>query len=217
MNAAVYEKVSKELQELSKSIPLHWGAVQNDNTDAKLKLFRIKNKSQLEYKIANFNDEDKNYFRRRWFLWQCAKVDEYLFYQLEDICKNPNSKDKNWDIEFHKNQNLRFDIKSTIVPKNLRASFSMDDEEKLIKFYYEKQSKGIRNHQQNRLFIVHHSFYKSERSLFLRCHWDLKAKAFYHFKNLTNTQKKFITYKNVIAKCIFIFETKRNQFSYKII
>ena len=80
MLATEYASISKELQELSKTIPLYWGAVQNDNTDAKLNLFNIKSKQQLETKIADFNKKDKNYFRRRWFLWQCAKVDEFLFY-----------------------------------------------------------------------------------------------------------------------------------------
>ena len=217
MLATEYASISKELQELSKTIPLYWGAVQNDNTDAKLNLFNIKSKQQLETKIADFNKKDKNYFRRRWFLWQCAKVDEFLFYHQNNIRKNPNSKDKNWDVEFNQNPNLRFDIKSTIVPKKLRSTFSISDEEKIINFYYTNQSKGVRNHLQNRLFIVHHSFYKPERSLFLRCHWDLKVKAYQHFYNLLKTDVNFISYKTVIAKCIFIFEHKNNTFSYTIV
>jgi hypothetical protein len=212
-----YESISKELQELSKTIPLYWGAVQNDETDAKLNLFYIKNKLQLETKIADFKEKDKNYFRRRWFLWQCARVDEYLFYNQNNIKKNPNSKDKNWDIEFNKNADLRFDVKSTIVPKKLRTNFTIADEEKTINFYYQNQSKGVRNHLQNRLFIVHHSFYKPERSLFLRCYWNLKAKAYQHFYNQLKTNINFVSYKTVIAKCIFIFETEKNVFSYTIV
>lgn len=217
MHKIEYEKQIKTLQELSKTIPLSWGAIQNDKTDNKINLFTIKNKQQLEALIINFKEKDKNYYRRRWFLWQCAKVDEYVFYNQNSIQKNPNSKDQNWDIEFHNNQKLRFDVKSTIVPKKFRAAFSLDDEEKLIHFYYKNQSKGIRNHLQNRLFIVHHSFYKEERSLFLRCHWELKEKAFMCFKNQIAKNINFISYQSVIAKCIFIFESSKNVYSFKIL
>lgn len=216
MTKIEYEKRSKELQELSKNIPLKWGNIQNNETDSKLNLFKIESKVQLESKIENFTEKDQNYFRRRWFLWQCSRVDEYLFYSQNNIKKNPNSKDQDWDIEFHQNTTLRFDIKGTIVPKKLRTNFTISDEEKIINSYYQNQSKGIRHHIQNRLFIVHHSFYKEERSLFLRCHWELKEKAYQHFNNLLSSNIKCITYKSVIAKCIFILESEDNKFSFQI-
>lgn len=217
MTASGYEKLSKELQEMCACIPLKWGKIQNDTTDAKCDLFKIKDKQQLEITIADFSKEDKNYFRRRWFLWQCAKIDEYLFYNQTGVFKNPNRKDKNWDVEFNNNPKLQFDIKSTVIPKKLQRNFSLADEEKIIHYYYNNQSTGIRNHYQNRLFIVHHSYYNQERSLFLRCHWNLKQKAFQEFVRSLNNQLNFITYKNVIAKCIFIFESKDKVCSYKII
>lgn len=216
MNTAEFKKVSRELQELCKGIPLHWGAIQNDETDSKLNLFKIHSKEQLENNILEFKQDEKNYYRRRWFLWQCAKVDEYLFYQQNNVRKNPNRKDKDWDIEFQQNESLRFDIKSTIIPKIMRPNFKVKDEEKIIEFYYQNQSKGIRNHLQNRLFIVHHSFYKPERSLVLRCHWNLKQKAFVHFNKIIGTDINFTAHKTVIAKCIFIFEYEKNVFHYTI-
>lgn len=216
MNKIEYEKLSKELQELSKTIPLKWGNIQNNETDAKLNLFHINSKNQLECEIEYFNEKDKNYFRRRWFLWQCARVDEYLFYSINNIRKNPNSRDQNWDIEFHNNDKLRFDVKGTVVPKILRADFSVSDEEKIINFYYENQSKGVRYQIQNRLFIVHHSFYKEERSLFLRCHWQLKEEAYKHFNQIISSDVKFINYKTAIAKCIFIIENEDKEFSFLI-
>ena len=79
MKKIEYERISKELQELSKDIPLKWGNIQNDETDAKLNLFGIKSKHQLESEIASFTEKDQNYYRRRWFLWQCSKVDDFIF------------------------------------------------------------------------------------------------------------------------------------------
>lgn len=217
MIATRYKQLSKELQECCKDIPLRWGKIQNDVTDSKLNLFRIANYEHLESTITGFSKEDKNYFRRRWFLWQCSKVDEYLFYSQNNIRRNPNRKDKNWDVEFFNNSSLRFDIKSTITPKKFRKNFTFADEKKIIKFYYNNQSLGVRNHLQNRLFVVHHSFYAPERSLFLRCHWALKEKAYQHFSKLLNNNLNCIPYRNVIAKCIFIFENRDQTYSYKIV
>ncbi|MFK8060523.1 MAG: hypothetical protein AB8B78_10580 [Polaribacter sp.] len=216
MNESKYLKLSKELQELSKSIPLKWGNIQNNTTDSKLNLFEIDSKNQLEIEIKNFSEKDKNYFRRRWFIWQCARVDEYLFYKNNNVKQNSNPKDQNWDIEFNNEKKLRFDIKGTIVPKSLRANFKISDEKKIIDFYYQNQSKGIRYKIQNRLFIVHHSFYKEERSIFLRCHWKLKEKAYKHFSELITSTINFTSYKTAIAKCIFIIENENNEFSFKI-
>lgn len=216
MNKIEYEKLSKELQELSKAIPLKWGNIQNDKTDAKLRLFKICSKIQLETEIRNFSQKNKNYYRRRWFLWQCARVDEYLFYSQNNIKKNPNSKDKNWDIEFNNNKRLRFDIKGTVVPKKLRDGFLFSNEQKIINFYYKNQSKGVRHNIQNRLFIVHHSYYNEERSLFLRCHWELKEKAYQYFLNVVSSKIEFKNYKTVIAKCIFIIENKNKEYSFVI-
>ena len=203
MDAKEYNRISLELQELSKTIPLNWGRIQNNYTDAKLNLFYIKNKDQLENQIKNLKEEDQLYFRRRWFIWQCSRVDEYLFYKNDTIKQNPNSKDKNWDIEFNNNPKLRFDLKGTVVPKSMRTNFDTTNEKELINFYFMNQSKGIRYNIQNRLFIVHHSNYKNERSLFLRCHWELKEKASESFNKLVSQKITFIPFKNAISKYFY--------------
>ncbi len=110
-----YLNISKELQHLSKIIPLHWGEVQNNITDNKINMFAIRSIQELEAEIRELEEADKNYFRRRWFLWQCSKVDEYLFYKNSNIIKNPNFKDSNWDIEFNKDTQLRFDVKGNRI------------------------------------------------------------------------------------------------------
>lgn len=214
-----YTNLSQELQTLVKKIPLKWGWIQNNRVDGKIDMFSCSSSLEsLERAIQDLSLEEKNYFRRRWFLWQCAQVDEYLFYQAENVERNPDHKDQSWDIRF--NDSMEFDVKGTVVPKAFRSSFSIDAEfeEKVIKFYYEQQSKGVRFNIQNRLFIVHHSFKKEEKSMYLRCHWSLKKEAYLWFNHLLSSgQLNLVKYKNVLAKCIFIIESSEGEFHFKII
>lgn len=215
MDEIEYLRISKELQDLSKKIPLNWGEVQNNRTDSKINMFTLSSKEQLESVIAPFDKKTKGYFRRRWFLWQCSRVDEYLFYRSHNVIKNSNRKDQNWDIEFNNDIKLRFDLKGTVVPKSMRNNFELSDEKKIINFFYNNQSKGVRYNIQNRLFIVHQSDYIEKRSMYLRCHWELKEKAYEYFIN-SIYNINFISYKTVISKCIFILENENNEFSFKI-
>ena len=210
-----YLKLGKELQTLSKTVPLNWGSIQNNTTDRKIDMFSCPSLEDLDSKIRHLSTEDENYFRRRWFIWKCSLVDEYLFYRESNVKKNANSMDKGWDVEF--NDSLRFDLKGTVVPKALRTNFTTNKEKEIINFYYSKQSKGIRYDIQNRLFVVHHSFRKEERSIFLRCHWKLKEEAYKEFnKRLTNSEINLIEFSGVTAKCIFILETSDKDFVYEI-
>ena len=215
MNEEAFKKLSADLQELVKSIPLDWGKIQNNATDKKIDLFSCKCIDDLEFQIQNLTPLEQNYFKRRWFLWMCSKVDEYLFHKHSSVLKNPNSKDKSWDVAF--NNKYKFDIKGTVVPKSLIHQFNTSNEAPLIDFYYQNQSKGIRHHIQNRLFIVHHSYKKKTRTLLLRCNWELKEKAYQKFIALINHSNiNFYNYKNVLAKCIFILEDESGNCTFKI-
>ncbi len=210
--------LSKELQSLSKVIPLNWGKVQNDRCDSKVNMFACRSRDSLESAISGLSFEEQDYFRYRWFLWKCSQVDEYLFYNLENVRKNPDHKDQTWDVEF--NDSIQFDVKGTVVPQSLRKDLVVNQEceSELIKFYYEKQSRGVRYNIQNRLFIVHHSFRNNDRSRFLRCHWDLKNAAYQDFNQLlSDSALKLVKYKSVTAKCIFIIENTDNDFHYMIV
>jgi hypothetical protein len=216
MDELEFNKLGKELQNLSKRIPLKWGMVQNDTTDRQINMFSIHNVCMLEEKIKNLPEKDQNYFRRRWFLWQCARVDEYLFYSIPTVIANPIAKDQAWDIEFNGSSNLRFDVKGTFVPKSMRDNFTIDDESKIIEYYYKNQSKGVRENYQNRLFIVHHSFYDEDRSMYLRCHWELKKIAYQKFAKQISEKTEFSKYQNVHSKCIFFLEDEFKMFSFQI-
>ena len=212
-----YLQLSTDLQQLIKKIPLHWGAIQNDGMDCKIKMFQIKTFTELEVQIQNLLEDDKNYFRRRWFLWKCAQCDEYLFCMNHNVKPNPNPKDQDYDIEFNGNSELRFDVKGTVIPKKFRDNIDLviQDPSAMIRFFYEKQSRGVRDHIQNRLFIVHHSFRSPEREMVLRCHWDYKTDLYKEYASKISQTTSFISYQNVKADVVFLFENLDKSISHK--
>ncbi len=212
-----YLKLSADLQQLLKAIPLHWGAIQNDGMDCKIKMFQINSFAELENQIQNLLEDEKNYFRRRWFLWKCAQCDEHIFCRKQNVKPNPNSKDQGYDIEFNGNPQLRFDLKGTVIPKKFRKNIDaiIQDPTDMIRFFYEKQSRGVRDHIQNRLFIVHHSFRSPEREMVLRCHWDYKANLYKEYASKISQTSNFISFQNVKADVVFLFENLDKTISYK--
>lgn len=212
-----YLQLSSDLQQLVKNIPLHWGAIQNDGMDSKIKMFQINSFTALENTIQNLSEANKNYFRRRWFLWKCAQCDEYIFCMNNNVTPNPNPRDQAYDIEFNNNSQLRFDVKGTVIPKKYRDNIDavIQDPTEMIRFFYEEQSYGVRANIQNRLFIVHHSFRDSAREMYLRCHWDYKVNLYKEYASEISPTSNFIEYKNVKAGVLFLFENLDKTISHK--
>ena len=171
MNQVEFNVLSADLKKIAGIIPLNWGAVQQNCIDDSINMFSIATYSELERQISPLSEFKKNYFRRRWYLWKCAECDEYLFYKNPNVEKNPNHCDKAWDVRI--NQNDVFDIKGTVIPREMRNDVEavIDNPGKMVEFFYDKQSRGIRYDIQNRLFIIHHSFVDPDRELYLRCAW----------------------------------------------
>ncbi|WP_310557018.1 hypothetical protein [Flavobacterium sp.] len=215
MNLKQFNQLSSDLQSLAKIIPLNWGAIQNDKTDNNLDMFAIHTFIELENKISLFPEPSKTYFRRRWFLWKCAQCDEYLFNLNGNVSQNPNQKSQTYDIEFNSDLELRFDVKGTVIPRNFRDKINlmMDDPSEMIRFFYDNQSKGIRNGIQNRLFIIHHSYKNEAREMYLRCHWDLKKEIYKSYASQITRTSNFVNYKEVKADVIFIFENADHTFT----
>ena len=212
-----FQRLSSDLQQLVKIIPLHWGAIQNDKKDIKIDMFQIHSFANLEDQIKDLFENDKNYFRRRWFLWKCAQCDEYIFCMNTNVLPNPNSRDQAYDIEFDKNPQLRFDVKGTVIPKVFRKNIdaSIQDPTEMIRFFYEKQSQGVRDNIQNRLFIIHHSYRNPEREMYLRCHWEFKLNLYNEYASRISQKPNFIEYITVKAEVVFNFENLDKPITYK--
>lgn len=215
MDAASFESLSSDLRALVTTIPLRWGQIQNNRTDDKINMFQIDSYAELERRISQLNPDDQNYLKRRWYLWKCSQCDEYLFYCNNNVEKNPNQYDKLYDVEIH--NYYRFDIKGTVIPQGMRqqAKNVIEHPEKMIDFYYDRQSYGRRYDIQNRLFIVHHSFYNEDREMLLRCAWKTKCDAYSFFCNNIEKIKLYKTH-GVIAGIIFILEYSIGETEYKI-
>jgi len=212
-----FEQLASDLQSLAKIIPLNWGRIQNNGTDNKINMFHINSFSELEIEIANLSDNDKNYLRRRWFLWRCAQCDEHIFSMNNNVTQNPNSRDQSYDIEFNNNQQLRFDVKGTVIPRSFRATIDevLKDPTNMIKFFYDEQSKGVRNKNQNRLFIVHHSYSAQEREMYLRCHWEYKKQVYQEYAARIAMNSNFVNYQNTKSDVVFILENLDKTITHK--
>lgn len=208
MNQTQYDSLSQDLQNLARIIPLNWGAIQNDSTDRNINMFQIHSFNELEIAINNLTEDQKNYFRRRWFLWKCAQCDEYLFYCNNNVTPNPNPRDQSYDIEFNNDEFLRFDVKGTVIPRDFRGDIEsvINDPSDMIKFFYEKQSRGVRNNTQNRLFVVHHSHRNQQREMYLRCHWEYKKQVYREYSTKISVNANFVNYQNTKSDVVFIFE-----------
>ena len=208
MTQKQFEQLASDLQSIAKIIPLNWGGVQNDGTDKQIDMFQIHTFFELERQTAALSENSRNYFRRRWFLWKSAQCDEYIFCMNNNVEPNPNFRDQSYDIEFNSNSSLRFDVKGTVIPRNFRTNINevIADPSGMIKFFYDEQSKGVRNNYQNRLFIVHHSYRAQEREMYLRCHWDYKKQVYREYSNRISVNANFVSYQNTKSDVVFIFE-----------
>jgi hypothetical protein len=220
MNQNEFIALSTHLSFIAHKIPLRWGRIQNDSTDSNINMFIYNTFTDLDNALRNLPNETQDYFKKRWFLWKCSQCDEYLFYKNKDIVRNPNFKDQDWDIEFFGRPDLKFDLKGTLVPREIRERnreiIIPDDHMEIIRFNYEEQSIGVRNHHQNRLFIVHIPR-KWNRENHLRANFDAKSNAFetYVDKLRNNTNYNFFNYNGVKSDLIYLVENVDNSITFE--
>jgi hypothetical protein len=216
MNESQFNALSKHLEGVAPKIPLRWGKIQNDRTDSKLNIFGYRSFQELDKALEGLSVEEKNYFKKRWFIWRCSQCDEYLFYSQPGVRANPESRDQDWDVEFFGRKDWRFDIKGTLVPRSLRkvmtkGAFPVDPHE-LISFNFDNQSTGVRSHYQNRIFLVHVPYTpKNENAL--RANFKAKKSTIeFYLQNLQqHPTYKFIDYKGLKCDVIFLCEDSRGR------
>lgn len=217
MNKAQYDTLSQYLYDIAPSIPLNWGQVQNDRDDGLVNIFSKASLDELNNSLTQLPAHKQNYLRRRWFLWQCSKCDEYLFYNQPKVLKNPNPKDQQWDVELLGHTLLRFDIKSTILPKAFRSDHGhLPPAQDIIRFYFDRQSRGRRNHIQNRIFLVHLPYAKTNSNT-LRTKFKAKQKAIteYIYDLSQGELHILIEHQNCLHGLIYLKENKEGSLSYK--
>lgn len=211
--------LSLSLRKIASDIPNNWGHIQNNAYDNELRkycnIFTVNSLKELECYIAQFDEDHKQYYKKRWFIARCADCDEFLFYVNNNVTHNPNKFDKEWDILI--NGHIKFDIKSTIIPQKMRGDYNkiVADPSKMIKFFYDEQSKGRRFDMQNRLFIVHHSLVSNDRSNRIRACWQSKKKIYHVFADQAE-HIHFRQYEGCIVSVIFVIETEPGILKYKI-
>lgn len=88
----------------------------------------------LERAIADLEEKEKEYARRRWYITQCTRCDEYLFCLNQDVGQNPFKFDKNWDLWFKGSIPVSFDLKCSVIPSAIRsdAVSVLTDSQKMV-------------------------------------------------------------------------------------
>ena len=212
MNDQAFQELSAQLSEVAKQIPTRWGRIQNNRIDSKINMFVYSSYSELDRAISDLEESIQTYYRRRWFLWKCAQCDEYLFYQHDGVRKNPNFKDSDWDIELFGNPKWRFDLKSTMIPREFRSTDeelkSLPTSSDLINFFYNQQSQGVRFGNQNRLFLVHNPIQESSENMF-RVRFEDKKKAIDTYLETIKAKPnyRFFQFKSAMADALFLDES----------
>lgn len=219
MTAQEFKVLALQLEVIAPSIPERWGAIQNDKTDAKINMFRYSTFEALETTLKPYDDAVKNYFKKRWFLWKCAQCDEYLFYKHTNVIKNPDRKDQNWDFQFFGDKSLQFDLKGTVIPKSIKQKLKSTESpsaEMIINFFYTKQSRGIRDNIQNRLFVIHCPFGDASDNL-LRTNFQSKAIIFKQYIREVSQYKNypFFEYNNKRVDIIYLKEQEDGTLYYE--
>ena len=219
LNRAEFDVLAQGLYQVAREIPDKWGHVQNNAYDNELKrycnIFAVQSLEELNRHIRQFDVDHQKYYKKRWFATKCADCDEYLFYSNDNIVHNPNRYDKEWDILI--NDHIKFDVKGTVIPAEMRDDYQtvLADPSDMIKFFYDKQSRGVRYDMQNRLFIVHHSLTGEDRSKRIRACWGIKEKIYKRYAQEAENIE-FKEYEGCVASVIFIVETEPGVIKYKI-
>ena len=109
-----------------------------------------------------------NYAVNRWYNFMSAKAVEDIFRSHQAVSPPLNTKDRLCDFFL---RGIPFDLKTTVFPKRVPFSFdsAASHPEKLVTWFYLRQSTEQRCHFHNRLFLVLHK--TSDPSL----SWTLKA------------------------------------------
>lgn len=154
-----------------------WHMVQNDDTDSKIDVFRYKSIDSLIEKCKSLNLDNRTveYIIYRFCCKEAALADEYLFCKCSNglIWHNPNTVDSTYDINV---SGCKYDLKGSVFPKVMTNNFKkhIADSQRLINWFYDNQSRGIRNHCNNRIVLVYHSCIDTQRSNLIRYDFKLK-------------------------------------------
>lgn len=237
-----FNKLSEHLSSIVNDVPLRWGTIQNDRYDKDFKktdrdLFEINTYEELQESVKGYQKELQDYYCHRWFLLQCSRCEEFLFYKNENVIQNPQAKSKIWDIRIDSQYQIKgesflsthyFDVKGARIPTsfikdnkdfaqtwNAFFDVSMKDPRGLIRYFYENQSDGVRLDMQNRLFFVHYSYKDYNREMYLRTAWDAKAAAAKAFIDNINDIVLY-SYRGCTTGVIYILERSERELDFYI-
>lgn len=158
-----FDRISSELERIAPTIPQNWGGKkQTVGRNALFSPYDIESAAELEERIRGFNETDKKYCRRQWFVTKCNQCDKYLLFNSPYALTVRNGEKGSVIV----NGNV-FNVKHTVMPSACveNAEWMVSHPDELAKYYYDNISPcSDRNQTENRLFIIHHSFVSQSRT-----------------------------------------------------
>lgn len=141
-----------------------WGGKQTASKDYSTNslVYKCKTFKDLSQKIKNLSTETQSYITRRWYNFQVEKYILKHFNRYEEVILEDNYKHKTIDLYINA---IPFDIKTSVYPYEFNKPFNyaLTHKQELGEWLFDNQSKkkednSVREHYENRLFIV---FYNS--------------------------------------------------------
>lgn len=187
----IFEPISREVERAVPFLGEHWKMQDNKSDKLTNKIvynaqtFREVEECYQKHPLGSFN-----YLAHRWYNKTTSTMTEDIFCSYSIARKEENIKHKTIDFYL---MNVPFDLKLTSFPKKFgkqRSDYSSDRSYRndLIRWLYDNQSKGNRNHEKNRIFVVckHEQGLNSKNNLLLKKDFDQinsKVKTFLDYSN----------------------------------
>jgi len=152
-----YQMLSEELQKAYPYLKDFWKMQDNQNDILTDKIvYKARSFDELIHLYKQNPKGNFDYLVHRWYNFQTSQMAEKIFCSYNVARKERKTNHKTIDFYL---MDTPFDLKLSSFPKRFgkkREDFKTDREfrNELIRWLYENQSRGRRNHNKNRLFVI---------------------------------------------------------------
>ena len=188
----------KDIKRALDYIGEHWQRQNNELDRSSKFVYDIDNLDDV-LNICKAKNVDTNYALHRWYNFNCSRIHEGFFLQNGAI-KEQNT--KHLTIDFYLNR-VPFDLKTSVYPKKFTSNVDLSKREyknELIRWFYKNQSTEIRQHYENRLFLVCENLASKSNFELI----EEKIKAFLEYSNINGFNAIEINNRMIFSDVIWV-------------